>query len=361
LPSGICAVRSATTPLGNLPVSEIGFASGSVPLVEVSRGPFVECVHSGHAVVADAGGIVAAWGEPGAVILPRSSCKMLQALPLVESGAADAAGLGAEALALACASHSGAAAHVERVERWLEALGLGEEALRCGAQVPGDRVERQRLRAQGRDPGQVHNNCSGKHAGFLTLGAHLRAGPEYVEPDHPVQRAVRAAFEEMTGQTSPGWGIDGCSAPNFGCTIGGLAQAAARMARPQALGRARGAAAERLVAAMIAHPLLVAGEGRACTELMAAAQGRAAIKTGAEGVFLAILPERGLGVALKVADGATRASEAAVAAILVRLGVLEAGDPAVEARLRPAVLSRRGAQAGEIRPAASFWESGCRL
>jgi L-asparaginase II len=343
------------------PVTDLTPAAGAVPLVEVTRGPFVECVHFGHAAVADAGGIIAGWGDPGAVILPRSSAKMFQALPLVESGAADAAGLGPEALALACASHSGAAAHVERVERWLASLGLGEDALRCGPQVPGDRAERARLRALGREPGQAHNNCSGKHAGFLTLGAHLRAGPEYVEPDHPVQRAVRSAFEEMTGEASPGWAVDGCSAPNFGCTLGGLARAAARMARPDGLGRARGAAAERLVAAMLAHPLLVAGEGRACTELMAAAHGRAALKTGAEGVFLAILPGRGLGAALKVTDGATRASEAALAALLVRLGVVEAGDPAVLRRLRAPVLSRRGMPAGGVRPAPALWEAGRRL
>ncbi len=336
-------------------------AAGAVPLVEVTRGPFVECVHFGHAAVADAGGLVAAWGDPGAVILPRSSCKMLQALPLVESGAADAAGLGTEALALACASHSAAATHVERVERWLASLGLGEDALRCGPQVPGDQAERARLSALGRAPGQVHNNCSGKHAGFLTLGAHLRAGPEYVEADHPVQRAVRAAFEEMTGEASAGRAVDGCSAPNFGCTLGGLARAAARMTRPAGLGAARGEAAERLVAAMIEHPRLVAGEGRACTELMRVAGGRAALKTGAEGVFVAILPDRGLGLALKVADGATRAAEAAVTALLVRLGVLEAGDPAVLRRMRAPVLTRRGMPAGEIRPAPALWEAGRRL
>ncbi|HLS59291.1 MAG TPA: asparaginase, partial [Paracoccaceae bacterium] len=123
--------------------------AGPEPLVEFVRGPFVECVHLGHAVVADSNGIVAAWGDPDAVILPRSSCKMLQALPLVESGAADAAGLGAEELALACASHQGAAVHVERVGRWLAGLGMGEDDLRCGPQVPDDREERARLREAG--------------------------------------------------------------------------------------------------------------------------------------------------------------------------------------------------------------------
>jgi L-asparaginase II len=331
---------------------------GPVPIAELVRGPFVESVHWGHAAVADTEGVVAAWGDPDAVILPRSSCKMLQALPLVESGAADRAWLGGEELALACASHQGAAMHVERVGRWLSKLGLGDADLRCGPQVPNDRAERARLREAGAAPCQMHNNCSGKHAGFLTLGRHLGAGPDYVEPDHPVQRAVRAAFEEFVGEESPGWGIDGCSAPNFGCTLGGLARGMARLARPAGLGRARAQAAERLVGAMLAHPLLVAGEGRACSELMAAADGRAALKTGAEGVFVAILPERGLGVAFKVADGATRASEAAVAALLVRLGVFGAGDPRVMRRMKPPEMNRRGLLVGGFRPAETLWECG---
>ena len=159
-------------------------------MVEVWRGDIPELHHRGHAVVCDARGeIRAAWGDPEAVILPRSSCKMLQALPLLESGAGD--GLSSEQLALACASHQGAAMHVERVARWLADLGLGEADLRCGPQVPDDAPERHRLRAAGEAPCQLHNNCSGKHAGFLTLNRHLGGGAEYVEIDHPVQRAVK--------------------------------------------------------------------------------------------------------------------------------------------------------------------------
>jgi L-asparaginase II len=331
-----------------------------VPMVEVWRGDIAESRHRGHAVVCDARGAVrAAWGDPDAVILPRSSCKMLQALPLVESGAA--AGLTSEQLALACASHSGAEMHVTRVARWLAELGLGEPDLRCGPQVPDDAPERHRLRAAGLAPDQRHNNCSGKHAGFLTLNRHLGGGSEYVELDHPVQQAVRAAFEEMTGAPSPGWGIDGCSAPNFGTTVHGLALAMARMADPRGLGPVREAAALRLVAAMVAHPALVAGEGRACTELMAAMGGSVAIKTGAEAVYVAILPEMGLGVALKIEDGATRASECAIAALLVRLRVIAADDPALARRLHPAIASRRGFPAGSIRPDPGFYAGGAAL
>ncbi len=334
--------------------------SGAVAMVETWRGTLPESRHRGHAVICDAsGGIVAAWGDPDAVIFPRSSCKMLQALPLVESGAAD--GLSAEQLALACASHNGAEMHVSRVARWLAEMGLAESDLRCGTQVPDDAPERHRLRAAGEAPCQLHNNCSGKHAGFLALNRHLGGGSEYGAIDHPVQTAVRAAFEEMTGAASPGWGIDGCSAPNFATTVHGLAFAMARMADPRGLGRAREDAARRLVAAMVAHPELVAGEGRACTELMEAMGGAVAVKTGAEAVFVAILPARGLGVALKIEDGATRASECAIAALLVRLGAAEADDPAVARRLRPPILSRRGFLAGDIRPAEGFWQGGAAI
>jgi L-asparaginase II len=334
--------------------------SGAVTMVEVWRGDILESRHRGHAVVCDAqGNVRAAWGDPAAVILPRSSCKMLQALPLLESGAG--AALTGEQLALACASHSGAAMHVTRVAAWLEAIGLGEPDLRCGPQVPEDAPERHRLRDEDRRPSQLHNNCSGKHAGFLTLNRRLGGGTEYVEVDHPVQRAVKAAFEEMCGTPAPGWGIDGCSAPNFATTVHGLALAMARMADPRGLGPAREAAARRLVEAMLAHPLLVSGEGRACAELAAATGGAAAVKTGAEAVFTAILPSRGLGVALKVEDGATRASESAITALLVRLGVAAADDPLVAHRLSPPLTSRRGLPAGAIRPDSAFFAGGAPL
>jgi L-asparaginase II len=316
--------------------------------------------HRGHAVICDvAGNVQAAWGDPEAVIFPRSACKILQALPLVESGAA--ADLSSEHLALACASHQGAAMHVERVARWLSDLGLADGDLRCGPQKPEDALERERLRDAGLRPCQMHNNCSGKHAGFLTLNRHLRGGSEYVDPDHPVQKAVRATFEEMTGADSPGWGIDGCSAPNFATTVRGLAWAMARLADPRGLGLVRGDAARRLVAAMVAHPLLVAGEGEAVSELMAATGGRVAIKGGAEGVYVAILPERGLGVALKIEDGAERASECAITAILARLGAVSANEAAAARRLNPPILNRRRILAGHIKPADDFWACGAAL
>ncbi|MRX49515.1 asparaginase [Paracoccus sp. S-4012] len=321
-------------------------------MIELWRGNLREGVHRGHAVVADARGIVAAWGDPGAVIFPRSSCKMIQALPLIESGAADAARLGTEELALACASHSGAVIHTERVGRWLAGIGLGEKALRCGSHMPGDKAEAKRMTCAGEAPCQLHNNCSGKHAGFLTLNQRLGGGPDYVELDHPVQRAVRLAFEEVTEETAAGWGVDGCSAPNFAGTIGALAQGMARFARPD--GGKRGEAMARLVAAMLKHPELVAGEGRSCTAIMRATGGRVAVKTGAEAVFVAIWPERGLGIAVKVEDGAARASEAAIVALLVHLGALPREHPVVGTYLTGAHRNWRGLETGGLRLAPGF-------
>jgi L-asparaginase II len=322
-------------------------------MVEIWRGEFLESQHMGHAVVCNAAGdIIEAWGDPEKVILPRSSSKMLQALPLVESGAAKAFGLNSEHLALACASHQGAAIHAERVTAWLAHLELDDSAFRCGPQKPSDPDEAARLIKADSSPCQYHNNCSGKHSGFLTLAKHLEAGPEYIDLDHPVQLAARATFEEMTGMTSPGFGIDGCSAPNFATKISAFATSLARMT---AWGDdARGSAAQQLVQSMIKHPELVAGEGRACTHLMRAMNGKAAIKTGAEAVFAAILPEQGLGIAVKIDDGSTRGAEAAITGLLVRHGVLDANDPMAQKYITGPIKNWRGTVTGEMRLSDSF-------
>ena len=328
--------------------------AGAVPVAELWRGGLLESTHLGHAVICDAGGVVEAWGNPQAVIFPRSSCKMVQALPLLETGAAAARGLTPAHLALSCASHQGAALHVEMAGRWIADLGLGESDLRCGAHEPLDHAERDRLICSHEKPCQLHNNCSGKHSGFLTVTRHLKAGPEYVEMDHPLQKAIRAATEDVAEETVAGWGVDGCSAPNFAVTLHGLARSMAKFATAREGHGAREDAMYRLTRAMAAHPELVAGEGRACTELMRAMGGKVAIKTGAEAVFVAIVPEKGLGIALKVLDGNSRASEAAIAHLLVRAGVLAADHPATVKRLAPVQRNWRGIETGQLRLAAGF-------
>lgn len=299
--------------------------TNAVPMAEIYRGDFLESVHLGHAVIARSNGeIVEVFGDPDQIILPRSSIKMMQALPLVESGAAD--GLNQQQLALACASHSAELAHVERVSSWLDDLGLDEHALRCGPQASLDKELRHAMIRDGQKPTRVHNNCSGKHAGFLTLNGHLKGSAEYLDPDHPVQLAVKAAIEDMCGEDSPGYGIDGCSAPNFAVSLAGFANGLARFASLNA-NTAREVAAIKLRNAMMSHPLMVAGKGRACTELMQAAKVKFAAKTGAEGVYAAIIPEMELGIAVKISDGADRAAEIAIAALLVRVGALDEKHP----------------------------------
>ncbi|MBA84707.1 asparaginase [Thalassobius sp. S69A] len=326
-----------------------------VPLAEIWRGPFLESVHLGHAVIVDdSGQIVQAWGDPTAVVLPRSSSKMVQGLPLIESGAADAFGLTQEHLALACASHNGAPIHTGRVQAWLAQLGLSDDDFRCGPQDPGDQDTHQALIRAGQTPCQYHNNCSGKHAGFLTLNQHIGGGAEYVEPDHPIQKSIKDAFQDVTGEDSPGFGIDGCSAPNFATTLMGMGRAMAVFAKAQEGQGTRASAAARLRDAMIAYPELVAGEGRACTELMRAAGGRVALKTGAEAFFAGIVPEKGWGIALKIMDGSTRGAECAIASILVKYGLLEADHPATLKRRNAVLRNWRGIETGMLRPAAGL-------
>lgn len=325
--------------------------SNPVPLTEIWRGPLLECLHTGHAVICDAtGDVVEAWGDPEAVVLPRSSAKMVQALPLVESGAADAHRLTSEDLALACASHQGAAIHTDRVQAWIAELGLTDDDFRCGAAMPKDRAAFNHLICSDEKPCQYHNECSGKHAGFLTLSQHLGAGPDYIDMDHPVQKACLEAFETVTDEASPGYGIDGCSAPNFITTMHGMARAMAWFASARDSGDARERAAVRLREAMIAHPELVAGEKRACTELMRVCKEPVALKTGAEGYFVAIAPTRGLGIALKITDGSFRGANCTIAALLVRLGLLDADHPVTKRFMNAPVVNRRKIETGLIKP-----------
>lgn len=295
-------------------------------LVTVTRGPIVENRHRAAVAVVDASGdLVEAWGDIESAVLPRSSVKILQALPLVESGAAQRFRLDSEHLALACASHQGAPLHTGLVSAWLAGLELDEGALLCGPQPPRDRA----LREANTPASRIMNNCSGKHTGFLTTSLHLGLAPaHYLAPGEGLQAQIAEVFAEMTDTTLPlSYGIDGCSAPNFAASLRGLALSMARLANPASLGPVRAAAAARLVEAMRLHPLLMSGEGRACAALIEACEGRAVVKTGADGVFTGILPARGLGFCLKVDDGQTQAAEALCAGLLARYGALDLASP----------------------------------
>jgi L-asparaginase II len=295
--------------------------------VLVWRGEQVESRHRVAYAVADAAGdVIQHQGDVRAAVFPRSSAKPLQALALVESGAADRFGVSERELALACASHGGEAMHTELVAAWLERLGLGPSDLECGTHAPSHTASAERLIAAGERPSPLHNNCSGKHAGMLTLALHLGAPTAgYSQPDHPVQQRISADLAAMSGARLAPAAIDGCGIPTHPLPLVNLAIAIARLADPGAIADQRphlAAACARIRAAMTRHPELVAGSGRACSLIMAAAP-NVMVKTGAEGVYVAALPDRKLGLALKVSDGATRAAVVAVMGLLSGLGALD--------------------------------------
>ena len=323
--------------------------------VEVTRGAQVESRHRASAAVADAGGrIVRQWGDIDQAVFPRSAIKPLQALPLIESGAAESFQLGDGEIALACASHGAEAFHTATIDAWLARIGLAESDLECGAHLPSHSPTAEALLRDGRAANQTHNNCSGKHLGFLTTARHLGEPTKgYIGLDHPVQRRVIETFGEMSGvdMSRVPTAVDGCGIPTLAAPLYGLATAMARFADPSALAPMRARAVGRIAAAMAARPEMVAGSGRFCSAVIRESEGAILAKTGAEGVFAVALPELGLGLAIKVEDGASRAAEVAVAAVLRAIGAI---GPDLEQRLADSLVApvhnRAGLRTGEVRP-----------
>jgi len=326
-------------------------------LVEVLRGAVVESRHRGAVAVVDADGAsVLALGDIDRPVFPRSAVKALQALRLIETGAADRYGLTDQELALACASHNGEPGHVATAQAMLARIGLDATALRCGAHPPMHMPSLVALCRAGVEPSALHNNCSGKHAGFLCLACALGADPRgYLEPDHPVQREVKATIESVTGATlgDDCRGVDGCSVPTWAVPLKHLALGFARLGTGHGLAPERAKAAARLRAACATHPWHVAGTGRFCTEVMQRLGARAFVKVGAEGVYLGTLPEAGLGIAVKCDDGGARAAEVVMAALIMRFGKLsEAERAAVDHLVRPTLRNWNGIAIGALRPTA---------
>lgn len=323
-------------------------------LVEVSRGSLVESRHRGAAAVVDsAGASVLALGDIDRPVFLRSAVKALQALPLIESGAAD--DYGDEELAVICASHGGEPDHVEAVKRLLARSGLSPLDLECGAHWPSHADTTQTLLRQGAHPSALHNNCSGKHAGFLCLAGVLAVDHRgYGSSVHPVQQAVREAISRLTGEplAEDRCAVDGCSVPTYAVPLKNLALAFARFGTGGGMSQRSAAAAARLRAACAARPWYVAGTGRFCTAIMAALGARVFVKTGAEGVFCAAFPELGYGVALKIDDGATRAAQAAMAALIVRFLPLSSSERVrIEGWMRPELRNWNDIPVGRIEPA----------
>ncbi len=336
------------------------------PVVEVTRGGIVESLHHGSVAVADSqGGLLADWGDPETVTFLRSSAKPFQALPLLESGAAERFGLTDREIALACASHSGTDEHLQVLAELLTKVGAREGDLGCGTHMPFDAETALRLREAGVDPAPRHHNCSGKHAGMLALSEFLEEPLEdYLEPDHPVQELILETFSAMCGlrPEEVSVGVDGCSAPNFAVPLRAAAAAYARLADPSRLPERRADACRRIAAAMTNHPVLVAGPGRFDTRLMQAVGGRWVSKGGAEGYQAFALPAgtwgdgqgtSACGVAIKIADGnlGRRAGHPVALEVLRQLGAI---GPEILSGLedlaapRP-ITNHRGARVGELR------------
>jgi len=324
-------------------------------LVEVLRGALIESVHCGAVAVVDADGAsVLALGDVAQPVFPRSAVKALQALPLIETGAADQYGLGDKELAIACGSHGGEPAHVAAVEGMLERVGLDEAALECGAHWPSHQPSSHALVRAGRGPSALHNNCSGKHAGFLCVACRLGIEHRgYGAPAHPVQRAVKAALENLAGVAlaEGSRAIDGCSVPTWAMPLPSLARAFARFATGHGLAPVRAQAAARLRAACAAEPYYVAGTGRFATAALERFREGVFVKPGAEGVLCGAIPAQGVGIAVKVDDGAGRAAEAVMAAVLIRLMRLDGDARALlDGFARPTLRNWNGIQVGRLRP-----------
>jgi L-asparaginase II len=331
-------------------------------LVQALRGGIVESAHRGAIAIVDASGRVhTALGDIDRPIFPRSAVKVLQALPLVASGAAERWALDDEELALACASHGGEARHTQVAARMLAKAGVDVSVLECGTHWPYHDSALKALAAAGESPSALHNNCSGKHAGFVCLGCLMAQaqGDEaraflrgYVKPGHPVMREVSAALQAATGfdLSRSAVGTDGCSIPTHAVPLRALALAFARVATGVGLNDGHARAALRLRRAVATAPYMVAGSGRFDTRVMQHFGARVFCKVGAEGVHCAALPELGLGVAIKMDDGNTaRACEVAQAAVLQRLLKQDDADAALLGSLSDITLSNwNGIEVGRL-------------
>lgn len=321
--------------------------------VEVTRGPVVESRHRVHVAVVDAEGTLRAYsGDPDLVTFWRSSAKPFQAIPVVDDGAYDRFGFTPAELAVICGSHSGSPGHVRMVEGLLEKIALTAEALACGPHAPFDDATRRALVEEGLEPGRLHNNCSGKHAGMMAVARARGWDPEgYQMLEHPVQARLLtevARWARMPAEAI-GLGVDGCGVVCYAMPLRQMALAYASLSAAARRGE-RGPAT--VVEAMAAHPEMVAGEGRICTELSRLTEGRIFAKVGAEGVYCVGSPGAELGIALKVEDGTTRALAPAVAGVLREMDLISEDDfGALHRYVFREITNTRGEVTGEVHPA----------
>jgi L-asparaginase II len=294
--------------------------------VEVTRGALVESKHEVHAVICDLDGkIIEAYGEADHLTFPRSAIKMIQALSLAESGAIEKYDLQDRHVAIACASHMGEDQHINVIREWLQRIGLTDDDLECGAHDPSNKLAYQQMILAHDKPTRMHNNCSGKHCGILTTC--LQMGWDYhgyLRWDHPVQARLRKILSEVSGlnyENVP-WGVDGCGIPTYAVPLKSIAQSMSVLIRDKGVSAERRAASKRLLSAVAHEPHMISGTQAFCTEVTIISEAKTFAKTGAEGVYTALIPEKGIALALKVVDGAYRASQTVVMELMHRLGGL---------------------------------------
>ncbi|MEP1206374.1 MAG: asparaginase [Rhizobiaceae bacterium] len=324
-------------------------------LVEVTRGSVIESRHRGAISVMDGdGNNLLDIGDTARPVFARSAIKAVQALPLVESGAADAFGFGDKELALACSSHSGEDDHIEMARSMLARAGRSEDDLECGGHwSTHEHVLIHQAKARDSEPGPLCNNCSGKHAGFICTAVHQGIDPKgYISPEHETMKTVKAALEDVTGAAHAEdlRGTDGCSIPTYATPLTAMAAGFAKMATGQGMAPERARAGKRLLNACMAAPFYMAGTHRFCTKLMELEPGRLFGKTGAEGVYCGAIPELGLGIALKCDDGNSRGSEVMMAATMAHL--LANDDrlqPGLAALSNSVVTNRNNLEVGYLR------------
>lgn len=326
-------------------------------LAKVIRGSTVESIHRGHLIILTGEGeTLHSSGNPKTVTYIRSSAKPFQAMPFITTGACDEYMFSEEELALACASHSGERIHVRIAEQMLSRIEMYEAYLRCGAHLPFNEREAERMMREGEPPTQLHNNCSGKHAAMLAVAKHIEADLQtYEELGHPVQQLILeavSAFTEIPVKKIK-IGVDGCAAPNFALPVSAMAKAFLNLVSPpDGIDPKLRDAAARIVSAMVKFPELIGGTERLDTMLMQAAEGRLISKVGADGVWLcAVLPcerwPKGLAIGLKIEDGDDRRGRPVAAVeILRQLGLI---PPDALTELSPmAIKNRRGDVVGEV-------------
>ncbi len=321
-------------------------------IVEVVRGSIVESTHLVHAAIVDSDGrLRASIGDPDLITYFRSGAKPFQALPLVRDGAMDRFGITLEELALCCGSHSGESRHLEAAVALLGRIGVEAESLACGAQPPRHQRARRELSEAGLEPGRLHNNCSGKHVGMLALArSHGWDTSGYTRAEHPVQGRILAEIARWAGMPleAIGLGVDGCGAVTFALPLRQMAFAYGSLAGAT---RREEREATYVFGAMTSYPEMVAGEGRICSELMERTAGRLIAKVGAEGLYFVGVPGAELGIAVKIQDGAARAVEPAILAILRQLDLISEDDlGALSTHAYPDLVNSRGEIVGQLRP-----------